>query len=134
MPEINLELLEKELKAGENAISLLDLDHVEVENGKLTLTVKIQEKHLNAHGKCHGGVMYAICDQAVAAYDIAIGRDGVGMDGSMHYYRPAGKGDILKAVVTNRKMGRRTACHFVELLNQDGKVVGDCMFTSMYLD
>ena len=134
MAEINLELLKEELSGGPNAMTLLDLNHVAVEDGKLVLTVEIQEKHLNAHGKCHGGVMFAICDQAVAAYDIAIGRDGVGMDGSMHYYRPAVKGDILKAIVTNRKMSRKTACHFVELINQDGKVIGDCMFTSMYLD
>ena len=134
MPQINMDLLQEELKDTEGAISLLDLTDVRLENEKITITVEIQDKHLNAHGMAHGGVLYAICDQAVAAYDIAIGRDGVGMDGSMHYYRPAKKGDVLKAVVTNRKMGRKTACHLVELINQEGKLIGDCTFTSMYLD
>ena len=134
MTEINLDLLHDELADKAGAVSLLDLGDVTLENGKLTLTVRIQEKHLNAHGMAHGGVLYTICDQAVAAFDIAIGRNGVGMDGSMHYYRPAQNGDVLKAVVTNRKMGRRTAYHLVELINQDGKLIGDCTFTSMYLD
>ena len=134
MIEMNLELLQEELRSETSAMAMLDLNHVTVEDGKMTLTMTVQDKHLNAHGKCHGGIMYTICDQAVAAYDIAIGRDGVGMDGSMHYYRPAQKGDVLRAIVTNRKMGRKTACHFVELINQDGKIVADAMFTSMYLD
>lgn len=134
MENIDMELLAKELEGDSNAMALLDLNHISVENGKMTITVQIQDKHLNAHGIAHGGILYTICDQAVAAYDIAIGRDGVGMDGSMHYYRPAHKGDVLKAVVTTRKMGRRTACHVVELVNQDNKIVCDSMFTSMYLD
>lgn len=134
MAEINLELLKEEINDTKGAIALLDLQNVELVDGKITLTVTIQEKHLNAHGMAHGGVLYSICDQAVAAYDIAIGRDGVGMDGSMHYYRPAKLGDELRAVVTNRKMGRKTACHLVELFNQDQKLIGDCTFTSMYLD
>jgi len=131
---INMDLLKEEIQDGSGAIALMDLNDVRLEDGKITVTVEIKEKHLNAHGMCHGGVLYSICDQAVAAYDIAIGRDGVGMDGSMHYYRPAKKGDVLKAVVTNRKMGKKTACHLVELVNQDGKLIGDCTFTSMYLD
>lgn len=134
MVELNMELLAEELNAEDSAMALLDLNHVAVEDGKMTLSMTVQKKHLNAHGNCHGGVLFTICDQAVAAFDIAIGRDGVGMDGSMHYYRPARLGDRLKAVVTNRKMGRKTACHFVELVNQDGKIVADAMFTSMYLD
>ena len=134
MVNIDLDLLKEEINDQTGAIGLLGLNNVSVEDGKLTLTVEITEKHLNAHGMAHGGVLYSICDQAVAAYDIAIGRNGVGMDGSMHYYRPAKKGDVLKAVVTNRKMGRKTACHLVELINQEGKLIGDCSFTSMYLD
>ena len=134
MIELDLNRLKEEIVPGTNAMTLLDLTDIRMEEGRLTLTVEIQEKHLNAHGKAHGGVLYAICDQAVAAFDIALGRDGVGMDGSMHYYRPAEQGDVLKAIVTNRKMGRKTAVHLVELVNQKGKIVCDAMFTSMYLD
>ena len=132
--KINMDLLKEEINDQTGAIALLGLGDVTLENGKIVLTVEITDKHLNAHGMAHGGVLFSICDQAVAAYDIAIGRDGVGMDGSMHYYRPAKKGDVLKAIVTNRKMGKKTACHLVELINQDGKLIGDCTFTSMYLD
>lgn len=132
MTEINLDLLEREKK--DDALAVMDLNHVTVEDEKLVLTATIQDRHLNAHGVCHGGVMYMICNQAVAAYDAAIGRNGVGMDGSISYYRPARKGDTLKAIVTNRKMGRKSGTHFVELINQEGKIVADCVFTSMYLD
>ena len=134
MTEFNMELLASELQSKTSAMALLDLNRVTLEDGKMTITVTIQDKHLNAHGGAHGGILYTICDQAVAAYDIAIGRDGVGMDGSMHYYRPARKGDVLKAIVTNRKMGRKTGNHFVELVNQDGRLIADAVFTSMYLD
>ena len=132
MTEIDLNLLEREKK--DDAMALMGLNLVSVENDKLVLTVTVQEKHLNAHGVCHGGVLYMICNQAVAAYDAAIGRNGVGMDGSIHYYRPARKGDTLKAIVANRKMGRRSGTHFVELIDQDGKLVAESVFTSMYLD
>lgn len=134
MENLDLSILEEELSKCGGAIKYLGLENVTIKDGKITLTVEITEHHLNAHGGAHGGILYTICDQAVAAHDICVGRNSVGMDGSMRYYRPAKAGDVLTATVTNRKTGRKTSVNMVELTNQDGKLIADAMFTSMHLD
>ena len=132
--KVDLSLLESENNRS-GAIALLGLDNIFVsDDGRFFMSVEIEDKHLNAIGIVHGGIMYTICDQTVAAYDICLGRKAVGMDGSMHYYRPAHKGDILTSYLTDRKVGHRTTVHMVELRNQENVLIADAMYTSMYLD
>ena len=134
MNQPDLNLLKEQLKDVPGAVSLLGLTDVTVVDGKITLTVKITKKHLNNHATLFGGALYAICDQAAAAFDLSMGRKGAALDGHIHYYRPAKEGDILTATVTNRKFGKRAGINFVEVHNQDGKLIGDCLITSMYCD
>ena len=115
-------------------ISLLGIDKVFVEGDTLYLSLEITERHLNALGCVHGGLMYTLCDQAVGAYDIYIGRKAVGMDVNMHYYSAGQKGDVLTAIVHTRKLGRKTGVHWVELKNQNEKLLADATITSFYFD
>ena len=128
----NLELARNIIRSEGGSVFLLDLDDIIVDNDKLTVTARVNENHLNTEGVVQGGILYTICDQAMALYDIASGRRGIGTDGSIHHYRPAKAGDVLKAVVSNRKCGRTTSTYLVELYNQSGKLIADAMFTSFY--
>ncbi|MDO4977622.1 MAG: hotdog fold thioesterase [Eubacteriales bacterium] len=115
------------------AISLLGFEDVIInDDGSLSMTIKAQKKHMNMHGTIQGGIQYIICDTAIGAYLIHIGRPGVGMEGSIHYYRPAREGDFLTSTVRERKNGRRTGNYFVELTNQDGKMIAEAVFSTMY--
>lgn len=91
---------------------------------------EVKEQHLNSHGTVHGGVLYSICSEAAAKYvHRTEGREGVGAEGSIHYYRPANEGDILTITVNTRKSGKRLSIYLTEVTNTDGKLVADMMFT-----
>ena len=128
----NLELARNTIRSAEGLIFYLNLDDIVVDNDKLILTARVNERHLNTEGVVQGGILYTICDQAMAVYDMAVGKRGLGTEGSIHHYRPAKAGDVLKAVVSNRKSGRTTSIYLVELYNQDEKLIADAMFTAFY--
>ena len=128
----DMELVRNTILSAEEIIFYLDLDEIEVENDKLVLTARVNEKHLNTEGVVQGGILYTICDQAMAVYDIAAGKRGLGTEGSIHHYYPAKAGDVLKAMVSNRKNGRTASTYLVELYNQDNKLIADAMFTAFY--
>lgn len=119
---------------GTGAMALLGIEKALVGGDRLSVVMEAKEKHLNMQGTVHGGILYALCDQAAGAYVAYKKRKGVGMDGSIHYYRPAKQGDILTATAYERKSGKRVVVYFVELKDQDGKLLADCLFTTMYLD
>ena len=128
----DLELARNIIRSANGIIFYPDLDDITVEDEKLILTVQVNENHLNTEGVVQGGILYTICDQAMAVYDMAAGKRGLGTEGSIHHYRPAKAGDVLKAVVSNRKNGRTTSTYLVELYNQDDKLIADAMFTAFY--
>ena len=128
----NLELARNTIWSAGGSIFYLDLDDVTVENDKLVMKAQVNKNHLNTEGVVQGGILYTICDQAMAVYDIASDRRGIGTEGSIHHYRPAKAGDILKVIVSSRKQGRTTSTYFVELFNQENKLIADAMFTSFY--
>ena len=70
----------------------------------------------------------------MGAYLVYKNVKAVDMDGNIHYYRPANKGEILTATAHERKSGKKTGIYFVELRNQDDKLNADGLFTAMYLD
>lgn len=116
------------------AIALLGMDKCCASEGSFSVTMQVRDIHLNTHGTVHGGILYALCDQALGAYVTYKQLEGVGLDGSIHYYRPAFEGDVLTATAYERKGGRRIGVCFVELKNQDCKLLADGLFTVMLAD
>ena len=115
------------------AITLLGIEKALVSDDSFAVVMNVEDSHLNMQGTVHGGILYTLCDQAVGAYVAYKKMKGVGMDGSIHYYRPAQKGDVLTATAFERKAGKKVGVYFVELKNQDNKLLADAVFTSMYM-
>ena len=129
-----LEIYKKEGKTP-GAIERLGIKEACIDdNGDFALLLDVDESHYNIHGSVHGGIMYSICIEAVGLYFSYTDRPGIGMDGNIHYYRPAFSGDTLKAIVRERKVGRRTGVYAVELYNQQEKLVADAMISIMYTE
>lgn len=116
------------------AITLLGMDKGYASDGSFSVVMQVRDIHLNTHGTVHGGILYALCDQALGAYVTHKRLEGVGLDGSIHYYRPAFEGDVLTATAYERKGGRKIGVCFVELKNQDGKLIADGLFSAMFVD
>lgn len=118
---------------GKGAIGLLGIEKALVSEDSIGVIMKVKDVHLNTNGTTHGGILYAFCDQAIGTYMAYKKIDARGMDGQIHYYRPANRGDILQAMAYVRKAGKRATVFFVELKNQDGKLLADGMFTAMHM-
>lgn len=115
-------------------MTLLGINKAIVADDSFSVIMEVGDIHLNTQGTVHGGILYTLCDQAVGAYIAYKKVKAVGMDGNIHYYRPANKGEILTATAYERKSGRKTGVYFVELRNQNDKLIADGLFTAMYLD
>lgn len=112
----------------------LGINKAIVADDSFSVIMEVKDIHLNTQGTVHGGIIFTLCDQAVGAYLTFKKIKGVGMDGNIHYYRPANKGEILTATAYERKSGKTTGVYFVELRNQNDKLIADGLFTTMYLD
>lgn len=132
--EISLSDIYQMPEAQMGAVAMLGIDKALVADDSLSVMMEVKDIHMNMQGTVHGGILYTLCDQAVGAYITYQKRKGVGMDGSIHYYHPALKGDLLTATAYVRKSGRKVGVYFVELKNQNGKLLADGMFTAMYLE
>ena len=115
------------------AITLLGMNKAQVCADSFSVVMEVKDIHLNTFGTVHGGILYTLCDQAAGAFIALKKLKAVGMDGTIHYYRPAKKGDILTATAYERKSGRKTGVYFTELKDQNDKLIADAMFTAMYL-
>ena len=102
------------------------------DDNSLSLPLHTNSNHMNLHGTIQGGIQYLICDTALGAYLIHIGRPAVGMNGSIQNYRPAMEGDTLTATVHERKIGRRTGNFLIELRDQNNKLIADCHYSVMF--
>ena len=115
-------------------MTFLGISKAVVADDSFSVIMEVKNIHLNTQGTVHGGIIFTLCDQAVGAYIVYKKMKGVGMDGSIHYYRPANKGDILTATAYERKSGKKIGVYFVELRDQNEKLIADCLFTAMYLN
>ena len=134
MQEIMLSSIYNLPAAQMGTMTLLGISKALVADASFSIVMEIGDIHLNTQGIVHGGILFTLCDQAVGAYLVYKKMTGVGMDGSIHYYRPAQKGEILTATVYERKSGNKIGVYFVELTNQANKLIADGLFTAMYLD
>ena len=113
-------------------MTFLGINKAMVTDDSLSVIMEVGAVHLNTQGFVHGGILFTLCDQAVGTYLVYKKREGVAMDGNIHYYRPAQKGETLTATAYERKSGKTTGVYFVELKNQDDKLIADGLFTAMY--
>lgn len=91
--------------------------------GTSRLSLTVREDMLNAHGICHGGIVFALGDTALA---YAGGRDGAGVvttTATINFLAPSRLGDVLTARCTPVHEGARSGVRDVEVTSQDGVLV-----------
>ncbi|MCH5205026.1 MAG: PaaI family thioesterase [Oscillospiraceae bacterium] len=134
MPEIMLSEIHNVPADKMGAIELLGIEKAIADDNGFCVVMEVCDIHMNTQGTVHGGILYTLCDQAVGSYIAYKKRKAVGMDGSIKYYRPAFSGDVLTASVQERKTGKTIGVYFVELKNQDNKLLADGIFTVMFME
>ena len=101
------------------------------EDGIYKLPLTVSEEHLNFHDTFHGGMQYFYALEALSQYMTHKGIAGVGMEGSIHYYRAAKPGDKMVASIYERKVGRTVGTYSVEITRGED-LIADTLFTIMF--
>lgn len=78
--------------------NFLELEVVELEEGKITYRTKIIDKHCNLYGFVHGGTLASISDVAMGVSCATLGKRVVTLDMNISYIKNVPVGSTLTAV------------------------------------
>lgn len=95
--------------AQDNVANLLGFELVAAAKGTATLRMRVQRKHINFNGKCHGGILFSFGDMALGLACNSRGKLATLVDGQMSISTAVDEGDWLIAhaseVSRSRKIG-----------------------------
>ncbi|MDR7093963.1 methylmalonyl Co-A mutase-associated GTPase MeaB [Hydrogenophaga laconesensis] len=95
--------------AADNLASLLGIELVSASEGSTTLRMKVERKHINFNGRCHGGAVFALGDMALGLACNSYGQITTLVDGQLSISTAVEEGEWLLAhafeVSRSRKIG-----------------------------
>ena len=80
--------------------------------------VPVSNDHLNMHGSVHGGVYAALADGTMGLACTTLNKATVTTTVSMNYLQKASKGDVLRAVATVDRAGKKMIYTECRIYNQ----------------
>ena len=111
------------------------MELVELEEGRVVMTLRTDERFHNPMGTLHGGVMTDLADAAMGVATMSTLADGESfttLEVKMNFIRPVVEGEITaEAMVVHR--GRTVVLTDVVVRNQSGKEVARGSATQMVL-
>ena len=111
-------MTEKRLLSG-----LLGIDLLETSKGHAITRVTVSEEFKNIHGVAHGGLIFALADEAFAAACNFEAPPSVAVNVDISYFAPAKVGEILTAEASETRRGKTIGFYDVMVTNQDGKTI-----------
>lgn len=91
--------------------------------GSATVTLTLEQRHLNFNGSCHGGVIFALADTAFGLASNSHGKVAAGIDAHLTYQKAAQAGDCLLARAFEVSRSRKLAVYRVDVSRADGAVI-----------
>ena len=111
---------------GEPFAQSLGLEVTVAEPGRAVVEMTATEEMQNIHNTIHGGVTFALIDEAFEVACNSYGTVAVGLNCNLSYVAPAFPGDRLKAEATEMSRSRRVATYDIRVTNQEGKLLAVC--------
>ena len=117
-------------RVGQNSFNdYIGIQDVRIDDdGNYYLVMTVTDVMLNPYGTVHGGVLFALCDSAVGSYLHSNHLPCVTLSSTINFYQPARVGDVLTAHVLERNMGKTVKVVTVEVRNQEGIMIAECIF------
>lgn len=113
---------------------LLGLELVKVEDGYALVRMPFTEKHRNIHGRCHGGALFSLIDEAFQFASNAGGRIEIALNVNVSYLKAPDDGDILQAEAKLVGRSRRISHFLIEVRNAAGDLMASCQATAYRRD
>ena len=101
--------------ANDNLANLMGFELVSASEGSATLRMKVERKHINFNGKCHGGALFALGDMALGLACNSRGKLATLVDGQMSISTAVDEGDWLVAHATEVRRSRKIGSYQVRI-------------------
>lgn len=121
--QIAQNVVERLMAADASINSLLGLTLAAVAPGHAACKLVVRDELVNSHQVCHGGIIFALADTALAYASCSTNRSGVTQAANIIFTRPAKIGDVLTATATVESDGRRASSCSVRVTNQKDQLV-----------
>ncbi|MEX2482048.1 MAG: hydroxyphenylacetyl-CoA thioesterase PaaI [Gammaproteobacteria bacterium] len=95
----------------------------EVSPGYARMSMLVQEWMLQGHDMCHGGLMFALADTAMAFASNSRNQPHVALNANIDYLRPARLGETLTAEAREGHRSGRTGMYDVRIVDASGAPV-----------
>ncbi len=95
----------------------------EVDYGRAVVTMTVGDDMVNGLDICHGGLVFALADSAMAFATNSYNQYAVATNAEIDWVAPARRGDMLTATATERHRAGRNAITDVVVTNQVGDTV-----------
>ena len=109
--------------ASDQASRSLGMRLLEIRPGYARLSMRIEERMLNGHKICHGGLIFVLADSAFAFACNSHNRITVAAAAAIDFLAPGRLGDELTAVAEERTRSTRTGLYDVSVYNQTGELI-----------
>lgn len=103
--------------------NFLELQIVELAEGKSTFCTKTAEKHSNMYGTVHGGTLASISDIAMGTSCITLGKRVVTIDMNISYIKGAPAGSTLTAIGEVISNGKTIMRVVGEIYDEQGQLL-----------
>ena len=113
---------------------LLGLELLKLEDGYALVRMTFSERHHNIYGRCHGGALFSLIDEAFQFASNAGGRIEIALNVNVSYMKAPNDGDILQAEAKLVNRSRRVSHFLIEVRNAAGDLVASCQATAWRRD
>lgn len=101
----------------------LGIELASVAAGRAELTMKVADWMLNGAGVCHGGLIFALADTAMAFASNSRNENMLAMNASIEFVAAGKMGETLRAVTNELHRSGRTATYEVSVFDESQELV-----------
>jgi acyl-CoA thioesterase len=109
--------------ARDRASRELGIELVEIRPGYARMTMLVADWMLQGHDVCHGGLMFALADTAMAFASNSHNQAHLALNANIDFLRPAHLGETLTAEAREGNRTRKTGLYDVTVTNGAGELV-----------
>ena len=109
--------------ANDRASPWLGIKLITVGPGHATMSMVVQDHHLNGHDICHGGFIFTLADSAFAFACNSYNKNTVAQENSITFLAPGHPGETLTANATELSLAGRTGVYDVVVTGNNGRKV-----------
>ena len=116
------EALLRALAARDPFVRHCGIEFVDGGPGHATVRMRVERKHLNFNGSCHGGAIFTLADTAFGLASNSQGVIAAGIDAHATFQVAVREGDVIVAKASEASRGRKLAVYRVEVMRGNDSV------------